>query len=178
VAPPPKTVKSKALEEEAMVKIGLVWEVLPCRLKVVPEALLKKTVVTDKPEVEALVRLKLPEEEALRMKALETDKPEEEALVRLKLPEEEALVMKALREVKPVVEALPNWLETNRLPEAVDWTMPAVREDKVVEATTVKVPPMVVVAAVRPEVEALVKLTWPKVARPETVRPEVEALVK
>ena len=35
--------------------------------------------------------------------------------------------------VKAVVEALPNWFETNREPLAVDWTIPAVKEEMVVE---------------------------------------------
>ena len=83
-------------------------------------------------------------------------------------PVVEALVKKAWVAVKPVVEALPNWLETNRLPEAVLWTMPATfREDKVVEPVIQAVPP-----TDKPVVEALVANSW------VAVRPVVEALSK
>ena len=68
-------------------------------------------------------------------------------------PVVEALVKKAWVAVRPVVEALPNWLETNRLPEAVLWTIPATfKEDKVVEPVIQAAP-----EALKPEEEALPK---------------------
>ena len=72
-----------------------------------------------------------------------------------------------------------------RLPNEVDLTKPAAREDNVVEPETVKLPVMEVVAkvvmpeTVRAVAEAVVKLVWPLPQRiPETEMEVAEATPK
>ena len=108
----------------------------------------------------------LPKDAPVNQEYWEAVKPEEEALanvvcpVTFKVEESQA----ALATVRPLDEALPKvgvirvgevWstarpepvvAATNKLPEAVDSTIPAVKEDRVVEPVTVKVPVLVVVA--------------------------------
>ena len=93
-----------------------------------------------KPEDEALAKVVCPV----------TFKVEDsQAALAMVMPEEEALpsvgVIK-VGEVWRTARPVPVVAATNKLPEAEDSTMPAVREDKVVEPVTVRVPVLGVVA--------------------------------
>ena len=103
-------------------------------------------------KVEVPVTFKVEESQA----ALATVMPEEEALPKVGVIK----VGEVARTARPV----PVVAATNKLPEAVDWTMPAVKEDRVVEAVTVNVPLLVVVASqVRPEIEIDVPEAVPRI---------------
>ena len=73
-------------------------------------------------KVEVPVTFKVEDSQA----ALATVMPEEEALPKVG-------VIK-VGEVCSTARPVPVVAATNKLPEAVDWTMPAVKEDRVVEA--------------------------------------------
>ena len=93
-----------------------------------------------KPEDEALAKVVCPVTFKVEdsQAALAMVKPEEEALPKVGVTK----VGEVWRTARPV----PVVAATNKLPEAEDWTIPAVREDRVVEPVTVRVPVLVVVA--------------------------------
>ena len=81
-----------------------------------------------------------------RMPVTPVDKGKPVALVKTSVVGVPKLGVIKVGEVAKTFCPVPVLVVTKRLPEAVVWMVPAVREDKVVEPVTVRVPVLVVVA--------------------------------